>query len=293
MIVDTHVHVTSGDPGQYPQLPSAPDWPVTPVEALVTQMDALGIGAAVLVQTFFTYGADNRYAIHAAAQYPSRFKVVCVIDQSAPDAPEVLTGLVKNHGVRGLRLMPKGHAEGILSDPITFPVWQAAGRLGIPVTVAAEAEHIPQMPALVKRFPDVPVCFEHMWGLEFGSEPLKQIEPILALAEFPNVFLKLCPNNSHAIRTTKMQPKEFFGALAARFGVQRLMWGSNFPAHVKKFGSLADRLRVMQEDFDFLNERERALFFGGNALRLWPMNGFAEEQYGSPTSVRNRVRETS
>jgi L-fuconolactonase len=270
MIADSHVHVTSENRAAYPQLSSAPDWPVTPVENLIADMDALGIGAAVLVQTFFTYGTDNRYAIDAAAQHPSRFKVVCVIDQTAPNAPEVLAELVTRHQVRGLRLMPKGHAEGVLTDPVTFPVWKAATVLGIPVTVAAEAEHIPHMAPLVRRFPDVPICFEHMWGLEFGQNALNQIGPVLALADFPNVFLKLCPNNSHAIRAARLGPEEVFGALVNRFGVRRLMWGSNFPAHTKKFGSLADRLRIMQEDFGFLDDEHRSWFFGRTALSLWP-----------------------
>ncbi len=278
MIVDTHVHVTSENRTDYPLLASAPDWPVTPVENLASDMDALEISAAVLVQTFFTYGTDNRYAIHAAAQYPSRFKVACVIDQTAPDAAEVLTDLVKNHGVRGLRLMPKGHAEGVLTDPVTFPVWEAATQLGIPITVAAEAEHIPYMPALVKRFPDVAICFEHMWGLEFRENVLEQIKPVLALADFSNVFLKLCPNNSHALRTAGLKPEVLFGALIKRFGMQRLMWGSNFPAHTKKFGSLGDRLRIMQEDFSFLGDEDRSWFFSRTARRLWPMACCVEDR---------------
>jgi L-fuconolactonase len=285
MTVDAHVHVTAGDRARYPQLASAPDWPITPVENLITEMEALGIGAAVLVQTFFTYGTDNRYAIDAAAQYPSRFKVVCVIDQTAQQASEVLTDLVNIRDVGGLRLMPKGHPEGVLTDPATFPVWETATKLGIPVTIAAEAEHIPDMPALMKRFPDVPVCFEHMWGLEFGSAPLEQIQPVLDLADCPNVFLKLCPNNSHAIRKTNLGPGPFFGAIVKRFGVRRLMWGSNFPAHTKKFGSLADRLRIMHEDFSFLAPEDLAWIFGRTALSLWPMDCCVEDSRTHPVNT--------
>jgi L-fuconolactonase len=290
MIVDAHVHVTSANSLYYPQLAAAPNWPVTPVEQLIGEMDLLGIGAAVLAQTFFTYGTDNRYAIHAAAKYPTRFKVVCVIDQTAAHASEVLTELVKTQVVRGLRLMPKGHPEGVLTDPVTFPVWETATKLGIPVTVAAEAEHIPQMPALVRRFPDVPICFEHMWGLEFGQAPLEQIAPVLALADFPNVYLKLCPNNSHAIRRTDLKAEAFFGAIVSRFGIERLMWGSNFPAHTGKFGGLADRLRIMQEDFSFLDPDAHSRFFGGTALSLWPMDSSIEHRKEQEDGVKHVAR---
>lgn len=273
MIVDTHVHVVSGERGRYPVLPDAPDWPVTEIEALVRDMDAVGIAKAVLVQTMFTYGFDNRYMVDSAAKYPGRFETVCVIDPLAPNAPAVLTELVERHGVKGVRLMPKGQREGMLWDAATFPLWERAGALGIPVTVAAELPHLPHMPhmpALAARFPRVKIAFEHMWGLALGDPPFEPIAPIFALAQFPNVYLKLCPNNSHAVRETKGTAKEFFGMLIDCFGIRRLMWGSNYPAHSHRFGALAARLKIMQEDFAFLSAADRNWFFAETALSLWP-----------------------
>lgn len=270
MIVDTHVHVVSSDRERYPVLAGAPDWPITEVDRLLADMDTLAIDRALLVQTFFTYGVDNRYMIDAAARHPDRFQTVCVIDQKAADAPDVLTDLVRNHGVCGLRLMPKGHPEGVLSDPRTFPVWKRTQELGIVVTVAAELEHLPAMPAVVERFPEAKICFEHMWALEVGDPPYPGVRAILALARFPNVYLKLCPNNSFAAREGKGTPQQFFGMLIEHFGIERMMWGSNYPAHAARFGDLAARLRIMQEDFSFLDAPARQRFFGGTALQLWP-----------------------
>jgi L-fuconolactonase len=270
LIVDAHVHVVSGDRDRYPVVTTAPDWPVTEAGSLVDAMNVLRIEHALLVQTYFTYGTDNRYMIDAAAAYPRRFQTVCVIDQTAADAPSVLGNLVENHGVRGVRLMPKGHPPGVLSDPRTFPVWERAAELRIPVLVAAELEHLPEMVAVVERFPQATVCLEHMWGLDLGDPPYRRIEAIFEFARLPNVRLKLCPNNSHAAREGSGSPREFFELLVERFGVKRLMWGSNYPAHSKKFGALKDRLHLMQEDFAFLSEADRQWFFSETALSVWP-----------------------
>jgi L-fuconolactonase len=270
LIIDTHVHVVSGDRSRYPVLPKAPDWPITEVEALVVDMDALQIERALLVQTFFTYGTDNRYVIDAAARYPGRLQTVCVIDQTAADAPDTLSDLVENHAVRGVRLMPKGHPPGVLSNPLTFPVWRRAIELGIPILVSAELEHLPEMLTVVERFPEATVCFEHMWGLELGDPPYRRVSAIFELARYPNVRLKLCPNNSFAAREGSGSPKQFFGTLVERFGVERLMWGSNYPAHAARFGTLQDRLRVMQQDFSFLGDEASRCFFSEAALRVWP-----------------------
>ena len=269
-ITDTHVHVVAPDRDRYPVLENPPAWPSVTGDALAADMDALGVTRALLVQSFFTYGFDNSYAIDCAAADPARYQVVGVIDQTAPDAPEVLTRLVREHCVRGVRLMPKGMPEGVLWDPKTFGVWERAGELGIPVTVAAEIQHVPEMPQVVERFPDVVVCFEHMWGIEVDSPPFNRLEPVVALARFPNVRLKLAPNNSFAAREAGIPPRALFDHLIGHFGIERLMFGSNYPAHPAKFGDYAARVKIMREDLSYLSEDDQAAFFGGNAARVWP-----------------------
>lgn len=276
-MIDTHVHVVAPDRNRYPVLENPPAWPPVTGDMLAADMRAQGVTRALLVQSFFTYGFDNSYAIDCAAADPSRYQVVCVIDQTAPDAAEVLTQLVRDHGVRGVRLMPKGMPEGVLWDPKTFGVWERAGELGVPVTVAAEIQHIPEMPQVVERFPDVTVCFEHMWGIEVDTPPFAQLRPVITLARFPNVRLKLAPNNCFAAREAGISPRALFDHLIEHFGAERLMFGSNYPAHPAKFGDYAARVNIMREDLSYLSEKDQAAFFGGNAARVWPANPIAAE----------------
>jgi predicted TIM-barrel fold metal-dependent hydrolase len=271
-MIDVHVHVVASDRDRYPVRQNPPAWPAVTGDALAASMDAQGVTRALLVQSFFTYGFDNSYAIDCAAADPGRYLVVCVIDQTAPDAPEVLTRLVRDQGVRGVRLMPKGMPGGVLWDPKTFGVWERAGELGVPLTVAAEIRHLPEMPQVVERFPDVTACFEHMWDAGIGAPPFTQLEPLVALARFPNVRLKLAPNNSFAAREAGVPPRALFDHLIGHFGIERLMFGSNYPAHPAKFGDYAARVNIMREDLSYLPENQQAAFFGGNAARVWPAN---------------------
>jgi L-fuconolactonase len=270
MIFDTHVHVVSDDRARYPVRPDPPEWPVVTGDRLARAMDEVDVARAMLVQSFFTYGFDNSFAIDCAAHDPARFQVVAVIDQLAPDASDVLTSLVNGHPVAGLRFMPKGMPDGVLWDPRTFAVWERAGELGIPITIAAEIDHVPQMGPVVERFPHVSVCFEHMWGIEVDGPPFAALAPVVALARFDNVNLKLAPNNSFAAREAGIPPRALFDHLIEQFGIARLMWGSNYPAHPAKFGAYADRLQIMQEDLSYLSDADRDAFFGANAARLWP-----------------------
>jgi predicted TIM-barrel fold metal-dependent hydrolase len=127
------------------------------------------------------------------------------------------------------------------------------------------------MPAVVERFPEArAICFEHMWGVWFADASFPETKLVTALARFPNVYLKLCPNNSYALREAKGTARGFYGTLVAAFGAERLMWGSNYPAHWDHYGRIDDRLPLMRDDLSFLSPAERAAFFGGTALKVWP-----------------------
>jgi L-fuconolactonase len=283
MIVDTHVHVVSDDRKAYPQVsdgahgagaPSVrdigqPEWPPLTGEQLIQMMDACGIDRALLVQTYFTYHFDNRYMVDCAHRWPSRFESVCVIDQLAPDAPDVLSDLVENHGVRGLRMMG-AREKGALGDPRTFPLWERARQLRIPICIGARIEELADVRAPLERFDSVPVALEHVWGINVGDPPYDRLKVLWEMAQFPNVRLKTAPNNSHAARESKGTPREFFGKLVDTFGAKRIMWGSNYPAHWHHYGDMKERLAIMQDDFAFLSAEDRNWIFGETALSLWP-----------------------
>lgn len=283
MIVDTHVHVVSDDRKRYPQVKDGehassaptvadigqPEWPALTIETLIRTMDECGIDRALLVQTYFTYHYDNSYMIDAAEAHPGRFLSVCVIDQLAEGAPDLLTELVESKGVRGLRMMG-ARGKGALADPRSFPLWQRAEALGIPVCIGAKIEELPDLHAALERFPKVPVALEHVWGLKLGEPPYDLLKPLFEMARYPNVHLKTAPNNSHAAREGKAAPRQFFETLVRLFGARRIMWGSNYPAHWHRYGGIKERLAIMEEDFSFLGAEDRRLVFGEAALGLWP-----------------------
>ncbi len=133
MIVDTHVHIVSDDRKKYPRTsdgapdanaPSVrdvgqPEWPAFTIETLIEKMDENGIDRALLVQTYYTYQFDNTYMIDCALAHRDRFQSVCVIDQFAPDAPDLLSELVEERSVRGLRIM-HGPGKNVLGDKRDF-----------------------------------------------------------------------------------------------------------------------------------------------------------------------------
>jgi predicted TIM-barrel fold metal-dependent hydrolase len=105
------------------------------------------------------------------------------------------------------------------------------------------------------RFPKVRIILDHLARPTLvDGPPFAADREFFALAEFPNVFLKVTPLNVTPESWGKARPASFFGALIAAFGAGRIAWGSNFPATA---GSLEDILGAAKGAFAFADAADR------------------------------------
>ena len=116
---DTHLHIASNDIDQYQRQPiamrSSTWWRDGAHEGsdLIAALDAAGVANALIVQAVGVYGFDNRYVLHAAAQYHERLAAVVAVDVESDDSANEVRRLA--HGnVVGVRLF------AVASDP-TWP----------------------------------------------------------------------------------------------------------------------------------------------------------------------------
>src|SRR6266481_5526464 len=290
MIVDTHVHVVSDDQRKYPRNDSIQissenanaGQAVTPggpgewvqdmtAETLLSLNAQAGIDKTVLVQAYSAYKYDNNYTADCAAQYPDRFTSVCILDPTQSDTPDQLTYWVKQRGMRGIRLFTTTETEGAwLDDSRTFPVWERAASLGIPICIMTLFHQIPRVRTVLERFPNVTVALDHLAVPRLSAgPPYDAVQPLFELVRFPNLYLKFSSVNLYAARRGKSTSRDCFTRLIDRFGAKRLMWGSNFPATYDR--SLKDQLDLAKEDLSFLSAEDQRWIFGETALTLWPM----------------------
>ena len=269
MVIDAQTHVVSDDTQRFPKRIDAYTWPATTPDMVLDRMDAAGIDRSVLQQAYGVYGHDNSYLVDVLRRHPERFAGVCSVDQLAPTGPDALSDLVENHGMSAVRLV-WAQEPGVLANPASFPLWQRASELRIPVVIAAQLADIPGLVTPLERFGDVAVSLEHYWGNQLGEPPYDRIKPVLDLARFPNVTLRIVSNNSYAAREATGSPHAFFALIAEHFEPRRLVWGSNYPGHWDKHGGVGERLELAREDLAFLGDDAARLIFGENALRFWP-----------------------
>jgi len=275
--IDIHPHVIAKDEKRYPLSPLGghqSDWsrtrPVT-YEQMITAMDAAGVDRAALVQASTCYGYDNSYVAAAVAAYPSRFTGVFSIDVLAPDAVEKMRHW-RDKGLTGMRLFTIGSTMKTqadwIDDPKVYPAWKAADDLGLPICMQMSQTALPQLIAMVKRFPGVKVLLDHLARpvLEDGP-PYAAAASLFNLAQYPGIHLKVTPRVFTECRSGKATPESFFKKLVGEFGAARIAWGSNYPASE---GPLSNLLAVARASVASLSQADQNWIFAKTAQSLYP-----------------------
>ncbi|MDT7839046.1 amidohydrolase family protein [Aquabacterium sp. OR-4] len=275
-IIDIHPHIISDDPARYPVTPlfgKRSEWskerPST-VQALIAAMDAAGVAKAAVVHSSTTYGFDNSYVTDGCASHPGRLVPVCSVDMVAPDAVATTRGWVAR-GLAGLRIFTGGSTKDFdpaeLEDPRAHPVWELLAELGLPMCLQTGVVGLPQVTMLARRFPGVNIVLDHLARPELADgPPYAQAASLFALADLPNVYLKLSPRIFAEVQKGQASASTFFPTLVAAFGVERLAWGSNYPTSP---GTLAEILAAAQAGLAGLDESQRAWIFGKTAQKLY------------------------
>ena len=276
-IIDIHPHITSADTKQYPIIPVGGNrsaWSEkrhATFEELLAAMDEAGVDKAAIVQSVSTHGYDCSYIADSVALQPQRYTGVCSLDLLAADAPEQIRYWVKERKLSGLRVYSGGltnKQSTSLSNPKTFPGWECARELEIPVCVSLRPEGLPQFMELIKQFPQVRIIVDHLMDapIEEGP-PYAGSEPLFDLAGYGNVYLKLTSINIRALRKGKASPETFFPLLMQRFDASRIAWGSNYPASE---GTLKEIVKEAKSTLAVLPQQDQEWILGRTAQSLYP-----------------------
>ncbi len=291
-IVDAHHHLWDLAANHYPWL-SGP--PVTahfgPYDRIrktygVAEYLRDARGQHVVQSVHVEAGADpadpvreTRWLQAQADRYGFPHGIVAYADLAAPDAPAVLEAHRSFPNVRGIRMMawPPGQLRGS-GDPGRSRMSDRAWRrgfarlptLGLTFDLQAPPPLMAEAAALAADFPDVGLALTHA-GLPLDRSPeglAAWRAGMRALAERPNVCVKvsgLAMTDWHwtvdSLRPLVLETIEIFG-------VDRAMFGSNFPVDglYSDFDTLFDAYRRIVAGFT-LDEQRR--LFHDNARRFY------------------------
>ncbi len=274
LITDAQIHVWEIDrpdrpwPGgrNQPQLPNG-----FSAEQALAAMDEAGVDRAVIVPPTWV-GENNLTGLEVAMQYPQRFAVMGRFDPTWPDAETRLQTWLDQPGMLGIRMTYriKPYSDWLDDGSLEW-FWSACERYDIPVMNLVSGI-VEKLAPVANSHPDLRLIVDH-FGVpleEKGAGAFAGLEKLLALAIYPNVYVKVssAPNFSN-------QPYPFadiapyIRRIYDAFGAQRLMWGADLTRLASTYRECLDHFR---QDLDFLSETDREWILGKTTAEVldWP-----------------------
>lgn len=270
-VIDSHVHYWRVSRGDYawmtPDLPIHRDF-LPPDGAPL--FDAAGVDGIVLVQAADTE-AETHFMLSLAREDPRVRGVVGWTDMEAPDAPDRLATLAAAPLLRGIRSMWQDIPEdGWFLHPQQDPAYRAVIELGLTFDALARVRHLPLLPHLIERHPELPLVIDHAAKPEIAAGNFSEWRRRMAvLASFPHMrckFSGLVTETAPGAPAASITP--YAEALLELFGPQRLMFGSDWPVVTLRCG-YADWWNQAHQLAAHLAEADRDALFGGTAERFY------------------------
>jgi L-fuconolactonase len=261
-VVDAQIHMRGG------------------VDRAVAAMDAVGVESVVvdIVPPETRKLADGTirynygYVQDAMARFPGRFAYMARLDPDDPEMDDLMARFAATPGA----VCARTHDGNRIEAGGDATMLAAAGRHGVPVMIYAAQRHDAVM-RYVRRFDSVQFIIDHCGlAVQPGVQPLSHpaafyIDALMPYAPFPNVAVKW----SHAPRLTRqtypyLDVVEQLLRMIDAFGVDRLMWGSDYTV-TRDDHTYAEALFYLR-DTDRLSDSDKVALFGRTLRRLlrWP-----------------------
>jgi L-fuconolactonase len=276
VIIDAHAHVflsAAEDPERTVD-ELAPVEREAPVDLLERQMRDASVDGAVLVPL----GPEDGYVSRVAGSDRGRFANIAS-EAPGEDDPGRVAERLDAGGFSGLRMF--GLSGDFADRPGWLGVLERLADDGRVLWLYPRAEHLPTLAAVAERIPELRIVLNHTGFTQAGigrdeygrpriDGPMPQPHEaqVLALSRHPNVSVVL----SGAYGFSRLEypypdVAEVVRRTADAFGIERLMWGSDFPWIVDHPGYRAC-LQLIDHHLPGLSPAERAAVLGDNIRRL-------------------------
>lgn len=270
--IDCHAHLWPEFPGHIPFHPAVRKEQVKPesflAEDLMREGTPFGFKRFVLIQHNLFHGFDPSYLKYAAAKYPGHFAVVGSLD---PDDEKLDRKMALDAGtvVSGYRVASKDKKDDWLTGKGQDLLWKSAENFDQSVCLLRNRNvTLQSVLDKCKKFPATRVVVDHFGHVDFHDK--KEVEVLWALADLPNVYLKV----SKFYGNGRKQPPyldmlPFVEAVVKRFGTGRLMWGSDCPYQLTEPHNYREAYEIINSKAAFLSVEDKKDLFVNTAEKVF------------------------
>jgi L-fuconolactonase len=272
MRIDAHQHFWNYSAAGYPWIPAGSalqrDWLPDDLRALQTP---LGLDGSIAVQARQSL-EESRWLLDLADRHPSIKGVIGWVDLRSGEAGSQLERFARHPKFRGVRHVVQDEPDDQFMLREDF--LRGIGRLrefGLTYDILIYPRQLPAAIELARRFPEQPFVLDHIAKpfIKAGT-----LEPwagqICELAKSPNVWCKVSGMVTEADQAAWQADdfKPYLEVVFAAFGVERLMFGSDWPVCLLA-GSYEQVFRLAAACAARFSAVDQAGFFGGNAAKFY------------------------
>lgn len=250
---------------------------VNSAEVFLSNMNYAQVGAAVVVQEIID-GNQNEYLLDVQKRFPDRFFCMGMVDFKDNDfsTDNLLIQVAALHaqGFKGIAI-PGHRIKGSLLKAMPMFKFMEENGMNLSMCLAEDDKQIAEMGEVIKECQNLKVAIGH-----FGMVTTPFFQSQIKLAALgPNVMVE-----SGGI--TWLYNSEFYPYPSAiksireaadLVGMDRLMWGSDYPRTITAITYKMSYDFVLKSD-ELTNE-EKALFLGENAMQFYGFKELPELPY--------------
>ncbi len=198
-------------------------------------------------------------------------------DLSDPDVETVLKRHLAYPNMRGVRMLLNWHQNAAWrradrGDYLSDPAWRRGlsllAKYGLSFDLQIFYQQMAEAARLAHEFPDVQFILDH------AGMPLERDdtgiggwkEGMARLADESNVAVKISGLSMGQTSDSKADPRPFVTHTIEKFGVNRCMFGSNFPVETVSYGETLD---AYKEAVDEYTDAEQTKLFHHNAVKFY------------------------
>lgn len=271
MIIDAHFHLWKLQRGDYgwitPELPllyrdyQHSDW-----------LEGRGkdVSAGILVQCAPSL-AETEFLLDIADKHTDILAVVGWVDLSTEKARQDLKALSKHNKLVGIRPMLQDIADPdwILQEQVIDNLHYCA-ELNLSLDALITPAQLPYFCEAAVQLPNLKVIIDHAAKPNLREQQLEEWQRYMSiLAGMPNIYCKLSGLLTEAkasATASDLQPCTDF--LIEQFGVDRLVWGSDWPV-LKLAASYQDWQKITETLCRSLSTKDYQKIIGENALNFY------------------------
>jgi L-fuconolactonase len=215
---------------------------------------------------------ENDFLLNLAAAYPFRKGVVGWVDLQADDVEERLKFYAGYEKMVGFRHVLQGEPQRnmMLNKAFTHGI-SLLNKYGFTYDMLIFPDQLPYAAQLAAMFPDQPFVINHIAKPDIKNGEVANWEKaIREVARHSNVYCKvsgmITEANWYAWEEEDFKP--YMDVVFDAFGVQRLMFGSDWPVCMVA-GGYNRVIKMVRRYTEQLTDTEKMKFWGGNAIKFY------------------------